>query len=620
MKSENRTKKGFRRFRRRCLRKFRDWIVELRTALVRSDVNTASKTTSNLSELHNLSLESSQAADRKSQLEDELWDEKSATEMTNKLTAQVKHFSKDKQAKNKVTSESKNLNVQKHDGKDGVENGVAITNKSLGRTGEIDESQFDFLRVLGTGGFGTVFLVQKIHGADAGRLYAMKVLEKATIIKNSATLYTLTERRVLEAVRHHPFLVTFHYAFQNPSKLYLVLDYMSGGDLYTLRSKREFGERQVRIYVGEITLALEHLHNLGIMHRDVKLENILLDSGGHAVLSDFGLSKMFLPHEERKAYACCGTTRCTAPEVLKGSSVGYGMAVDWWSLGIVTYELLTGRSPFARRNKSDTNEDTCHRIFTEEPHIPDGISFYAAHFISRLLVKDPKKRLGGGKDDAKELKGHYFLKGINWSDLAQRKIWTPLVPQKTIEFDVSDCFDEFTKMNRTDLLDTLPPKSNEIFRGYTYASPSVLCSECEVNDEFFQPIAESCQDSTDNSSYKYTQMIEYLQMELGGLKRVQMRPDTKKRGQKSSARAAKKKTERKEAELLKANCIQKNNTAEKRKLKTGLRDAKNKIMPLEMELNEANCLWKRYNKEKGIVAVGLGANVKKNPVTESRTD
>jgi serine/threonine protein kinase len=570
MGREKTRKTGFRLFRRGWLRKLREWILELRTALDRSDVNTVS------SELHDVRLEATQAADRKGKLEDELRDEKSATKITNKLTSQVKQFNKDEQAKNKVISESKNLNVQKHVGKDGVENGATITRKGLRKSGGADESQFDFLRVLGTGGFGTVFLVQKIRGADDGRLYAMKVLEKETIIKNNATLYTLTERRVLEAVRHHPFLVTFHYAFQNSSKLYLVLDYMNGGDLYTLRSERVFNECQVRIYIGELTLALEHLHKLGIMHRDVKLENILLDSAGHAILSDFGLSKMFLPHEERKAFACCGTTRCTAPEVLKGSAVGYGMAVDWWSLGIVTYELLIGRSPFARRNKSDTNEDTCYRIFMEEPHIPDHVSFYAAHFISRLLVKDPEKRLGGGKDDANELKRHYFLKGINWSDLAQRKIRTPHVPPKTNEYDVSDYRDKFTELNHTDLRNTPPPKCNEIFRGYSYVSPSVLCSEYVVNDEFFQLTAESCPNSEDNLPYKHTRMIECLKLELCGIKRVQMEPDMKKTAQKSSVCAAKEKTEYMEAKLVKANCIEKKDSGEKRKQKTGLKDSRNK--------------------------------------------
>ncbi|KAM7289668.1 ribosomal protein S6 kinase alpha-5 isoform X2, partial [Ixodes scapularis] len=148
--------------------------------------------------------------------------------------------------------------------------------------------------------YGKVFLVRKVGGQDEGKLYAMKVLKKASIVQKQKTLeHTRTERQVLEAIRQSPFLVTLHYAFQTDAKLHLILDYVSGGELFThLYQRDHFTEPEVKIYIGEIILALEHLHKLGIIYRDIKLENILLDSQGHIVLTDFGLSKEFLPHEK----------------------------------------------------------------------------------------------------------------------------------------------------------------------------------------------------------------------------------------------------------------------------------------------------------------------------------
>uniref|UniRef100_A0A668TQ58 non-specific serine/threonine protein kinase n=1 Tax=Oreochromis aureus TaxID=47969 RepID=A0A668TQ58_OREAU len=143
--------------------------------------------------------------------------------------------------------------------------------------------------------YGKVFLVRKVSGHDAGKLYAMKVLKKATIVQKAKTAeHTRTERQVLEHIRQSPFLVTLHYAFQTETKLHLILDYVNGGELFThLVQRVRFKEQEVALYSGEIVLALEHLHELGIVYRDLKLENILLDSNGHIVLTDFGLSKEF---------------------------------------------------------------------------------------------------------------------------------------------------------------------------------------------------------------------------------------------------------------------------------------------------------------------------------------
>jgi serine/threonine protein kinase len=260
-------------------------------------------------------------------------------------------------------------------------------------------------------------------------------VKKALIIQIDAIDCTMTERRVLEAVHEYAFHTTLHYAFQTDSKLYLVLDYVCGGKLLAHSYGRKFADDDVRFYIGETILALEYLHKLRIMHCEVKLENILLDLHGHVVLSDFSVSRMFLLHEEHKAYSRCGTLKYMAPEVVATSAAGYGVAMDWWSLGIVTYELLSGWSPFEHRNISQTDEEMACQIVMAKPYISDD--FDAADFISKLLVKDPRKGLGGGKDDVEELKRHFFLEGMNWSDLAQKKILAPFSPIKTNEFDVS---------------------------------------------------------------------------------------------------------------------------------------------------------------------------------------
>uniref|UniRef100_A0A8C4MLY8 non-specific serine/threonine protein kinase n=1 Tax=Equus asinus asinus TaxID=83772 RepID=A0A8C4MLY8_EQUAS len=207
-----------------------------------------------------------------------------------------------------------------------------LTANLTGHEEKVSVDNFELLKVLGTGAYGKVFLVRKAGGHDAGKLYAMKVLRKAALVQRAKTQeHTRTERSVLELVRQAPFLVTLHYAFQTDAKLHLILDYVNGGEMFThLYQRQHFKEAEVRVYGGEIVLALEHLHKLGIIYRDLKLENVLLDSDGHIVLTDFGLKRTF---------SFCGTIEYMAPEIIRSKS-GHGKAVDWWSLGILLFELL----------------------------------------------------------------------------------------------------------------------------------------------------------------------------------------------------------------------------------------------------------------------------------------
>uniref|UniRef100_A0A8C7LEC5 non-specific serine/threonine protein kinase n=1 Tax=Oncorhynchus kisutch TaxID=8019 RepID=A0A8C7LEC5_ONCKI len=351
-----------------------------------------------------------------------------------------------------------------------------ITNANLtGHTERVGMENFELLKVLGTGAYGKVFLVRKNSGHDEGKLYAMKVLKKAAIVQKAKTAeHTRTERQVLEHIRQSPFLVTLHYAFQTQTKLHLILDYVSGGEMFThLYQRDHFSEEEVRIYIGEIILALEHLHKLGIVYRDIKLENILLDSEGHLVLTDFGLSKEFLEEEKERTYSFCGTIEYMAPEIIRGKS-GHGKSVDWWSLGILMFELLTGASPFTLEGERNSQSEVSKRILHCEPPFPSMIGAVAQDLLRKLLVKDPHKRLGSGPRRAEDIKTHAFFKGLSWSDLAEKKVVSPFKPEIRSELDTGNFAEEFTGMNPLYSPASTPPSTDRLFQGYSFVAPSIL--------------------------------------------------------------------------------------------------------------------------------------------------
>ncbi|CAF1415307.1 unnamed protein product [Rotaria sp. Silwood1] len=357
-----------------------------------------------------------------------------------------------------------------------------ITNAS-----RVDMSDFELLKVLGTGAYGKVFLVRKITGADIGKLYAMKVLKKAAILQKAKTAeHIKTERQVLESIRQIPFLVSLHYAFQSDAKLHLVMDYVNGGELFTHLNKRQhFSEQDAKIYIAELTLALGQLHKLGIIYRDIKLENILLDSDGHIVLADFGLSKEFRPDDaDKRTYSFCGTIEYMAPEVVKGGDAGHDFTVDWWSLGVLTFELLTGASPFTVDGDKNTQPEISKRIIKNQPLIPNHISKVAKDFILKLLIKNPKRRLGAkGLDDVK--RHPFFGSDMDWDAIAQKRVPAPIKPKIKDEMDTSNFADEFTRLPLTDSPGLAPP-TESLFRGYSFISPTVLFGpENAVNEDLY---------------------------------------------------------------------------------------------------------------------------------------
>ncbi|CAM9488562.1 unnamed protein product [Bubo scandiacus] len=229
---------------------------------------------------------------------------------------------------------------------------------------------FELLRVLGKGGYGKVFQVRKVQGTNTGKIFAMKVLKKAKIACNAKdTAHTRAERNILEAVKH-PFIVDLIYAFQTGGKLYLILECLSGGELF-MQLEREgiFLEDTACFYLSEITLALGHLHSHGIIYRDLKPENIMLNSQGHIKLTDFGLCKESI-HDGAVTHTFCGTIEYMAPEILVRS--GHNRAVDWWSLGALMYDMLTGSaSPTPALSSPGKGGAPLHRRKPQENHRQD---------------------------------------------------------------------------------------------------------------------------------------------------------------------------------------------------------------------------------------------------------
>ena len=249
----------------------------------------------------------------------------------------------------------------------------ALRAKTMENTKELIFQQFIVLKQLGKGSFGEVFLTRK---SDTQKLYAMKVLEKDKIIGQNLILYALTERNVLSFM-HHPFIVSLNFAFQTAEKLFLILDYCPGGDLAArLRIEKRFSESCAKVYICEIILALEELHNHDIIFRDLKPDNIVLDADGHAVLTDFGVSKVGVD-DNFKAKSFCGSLGYLAPEVINRK--GHGKAVDWYLLGVVFYEMIVGVPPYFSLNK----EKLLNNIQRGKLKIPSRMSNEA-----RGLIKD----------------------------------------------------------------------------------------------------------------------------------------------------------------------------------------------------------------------------------------
>ncbi|OQR98660.1 protein kinase [Achlya hypogyna] len=299
---------------------------------------------------------------------------------------------------------------------------------------------FEPLRFIGKGSFGRVLLVRK---KAQGELFAMKILTKQDVVKKAQVEHTRTERSVLGSI-DHPFIVRLHYAFQTAHQLYFILDYCPGGDLFFhLTRLKCFPESIARFYAAEITLALIHLHEKGIVYRDLKPENIMLDVQGHVKLADFGLAKTGITGRLDGTNTLCGTPEYLPPEIL--NKKGHGTAVDWWNLGMVLYELLTGRPPWYTTDR----EMLYQRLRSSPLEFPAGLSVEAMDLIAGLLERDPSMRLR-----ATEVLVHPFFKDVAWEALLNREVEPEFRPcQYTDPLDAVNFEDDFTRLPVLDAMD-----------------------------------------------------------------------------------------------------------------------------------------------------------------------
>ncbi|KAJ3072055.1 Serine/threonine kinase [Podochytrium sp. JEL0797] len=323
---------------------------------------------------------------------------------------------------------------------------------------------FTFLAVLGKGNFGKVMLAEE---KVTGNHYAIKVLKKDFIIESDEVEATRSEKRVFltASLERFPFLVNLHSCFQTESRLYFVMEFVSGGDLMWHIQQRHFTAERAKYYACEVLLALEYFHKNDIIYRDLKLDNILLTLDGHVKIADYGLCKEKMPYGATTT-TFCGTPEFMSPEILLEKP--YTRTVDWWSYGVLIYELLLGAAPFKGKDEDQIFDSILHK----DPSFPFNTDPDAVDLIQRLLCKTPEKRLGAGVSDAEEIKAHRWFRDVNWQDVLDRKNPPPFVPAITSATDVSNFDSEFTNEMPvlTPCKNTLAAVDQEEFRGFTHMS------------------------------------------------------------------------------------------------------------------------------------------------------
>ncbi|SPO01096.1 probable cAMP-dependent protein kinase [Cephalotrichum gorgonifer] len=290
---------------------------------------------------------------------------------------------------------------------------------------------FEILRTLGTGSFGRVHLVQSRHNT---RFYAIKVLKKAQVVKMKQVEHTNDERKMLAEVKH-PFLITLWGTFQDSKNLYMVMDFVEGGELFSLlRKSGRFPNPVAKFYAAEVTLALEYMHSKNIIYRDLKPENLLLDRHGHLKITDFGFAKR-VPD---KTWTLCGTPDYLAPEVV--SNKGYNKSVDWWSLGILIYEMLCGYTPFW---DGGSPMKIYENILRGKVKYPEYMHPDARDLLERLVTADITKRLGNLYHGSADVKNHPWFSEVTWERLARKDIDAPYTPPVKAGVGDTSLFDRY---------------------------------------------------------------------------------------------------------------------------------------------------------------------------------
>ncbi|XP_067277504.1 protein kinase C epsilon type [Pseudorasbora parva] len=346
------------------------------------------------------------------------------------------------------------------------ENGVLKTVQTKRMTLE----DFSFIKVLGKGSFGKVMLAE-LRGTD--EVFAVKVLKKDVILQDDDVDCTMTEKRILALARKHPYLTQLYCCFQTKDRLFFVMEYVNGGDLmFQIQRSRKFDEARSRFYAAEVTSALMFLHQNGVIYRDLKLDNILLDAEGHCKLADFGMCKEGIL-DGITTTTFCGTPDYIAPEILQ--ELEYGPSVDWWALGVLMYEMMAGQPPFEADNEDDLFESILH----DDVLYPVWLSKEAVSILKAFMTKSPSKRLGcvvsQGLEEA--IKVHSFFKEIDWELLEQRKIKPPFKPRIKTKRDVNNFDQDFTREDPvlTPVEDAIIKQINQDeFKGFSYFSDETL--------------------------------------------------------------------------------------------------------------------------------------------------
>lgn len=309
---------------------------------------------------------------------------------------------------------------------------------SAGTGRRIGLDHFNFLAVLGKGNFGKVMLAET---KSSKQLYAIKVLKKEFIIENDEVESTRSEKRVflIANKERHPFLLNLHACFQTETRVYFVMEYISGGDLMLHIQRGQFGTKRAQFYAAEVCLALKYFHENGVIYRDLKLDNILLTTEGHIKIADYGLCKEEMWYGSTTS-TFCGTPEFMAPEILLDKK--YGRAVDWWAFGVLIYQMLLQQSPF----RGEDEDEIYDAILADEPLYPIHMPRDSVSILQKLLTREPELRLGSGPTDAQEIMSHAFFRNVNWEDVFYKRVPPPYMPTVKGRADTSNFDSEFTSV------------------------------------------------------------------------------------------------------------------------------------------------------------------------------
>lgn len=317
-------------------------------------------------------------------------------------------------------------------------------------------NSFEVISVIGRGFFGKVLLVQ---GKDDREYYALKTVKKERLIKSHQIHTILSERKILANAKH-PFVVNLMFAFQTVSKFYIGLEYVPGGDLIGLLQRTGIvGIDDVRIYAGELATAIEHLHSIGVVYRDLKPENVLIGQDGHLKLTDFGLAKDISETNTTKTF--CGTAEFIAPEIIFGKPYDY--CVDWWSFGILVYQMLYGKTPFY----SERRDSMMSKIKYADPTFPDTATKDEIDFIKLFLEKDPAKRA-----KYSDVENHPFFNGITREDIMSKKYTPSFIPIAREQISTEYFDNMFTKENPIDSYASPMLGDANVFNGFSFIDDS----------------------------------------------------------------------------------------------------------------------------------------------------